>query len=79
MIASLLVIHFYLYLKYGNHSYNYFPYMAFDNDNIILVQQLDPNAEVMHWLEVAHLKNTYYQPFVVPSDLLPGYVHITVI
>ena len=51
------------------------------SDNIMLVQQLDPNAEVMHWLEVAHLKNIYYQPFVtvVPSDLLPGYVHITVI
>ena len=41
----------------------------------ILVQQLDPNAEVMHWLEVTHLKNTYSQPFVVPSDLLPGYVY----
>ena len=39
-----------------------------------IVQQCDPNAEVMHWLEVIHLKNTYSQPFVVPADLLPGYV-----
>ena len=45
------------------------------SNDTILVQQLDPNAEVMHWLEVTHLKNTYSQPFVVPSDLLPGYVH----
>ena len=39
----------------------------------VIVQQFDPNAEVMHWLEVTQLKkNTYSQPFVVPSDLLPG-------
>lgn len=48
-----------------------------DTNDIIVVQQLDPNAEVLHWLEVKHLKNTCYtQPFIVPSDLLPGYVNI---
>ena len=37
------------------------------------VQQLDPNSEVLHWLEVTQLKNTLYaQPFVVPSSLLPS-------
>ena len=44
-------------------------------DDITVVQQSDPNAEVMYWLEVAQLKNTYSQPFHVPPDLLPGYVH----
>ena len=50
--------------------------VIFFTNDIVLVQQVDPNAEVMHWLEVKHLKKTYSQPFVVPSDLLQGYVVI---
>ena len=50
--------------------------MIFFTNYIALVQQVDPNAEVMHWLEVKHLKKTYSQPFVVPLDLIQGYVVI---
>ncbi|XP_065920485.1 CST complex subunit STN1-like [Dysidea avara] len=38
-----------------------------------MIQQSDPNSEVLHWLEVRQLKNTLYaQPFVIPFNLLPS-------
>ena len=38
-----------------------------------IVEQEDPNAEPLHWLEVAWLKRTVYScPFSLPSGLLPS-------
>ena len=36
-----------------------------------IVQQKDPNAEPLHWLEVVHLKRTVYsRPFLLPRGVL---------
>ena len=36
-----------------------------------MVQQKDPNAEPLHWLEVVHLKKTVYsRPFTLPDGIL---------
>lgn len=36
-----------------------------------MVEQRDPNAEPLHWLEVIHLKKTVYsRPFILPRGVL---------
>lgn len=38
-----------------------------------IVEQTDPNAEALHWLEVINLKRTVYSfPFAPPPELLSG-------
>lgn len=38
-----------------------------------IAEQQDPNAEPLHWLEIAYLKKAVYsQPFTLPPGILEG-------